>query len=139
MLLDKSSTDDGTIAQPPIAANPRLSVKRFLYSVMYLERDAIRVLAIAHDLSAACRVGPPLRLGYTAVMTRSLTAAIEKLEALPPEEQDRVATWLLDELTDEAKWAQQFAASQDLLADLANEALIDHAEGRTRTLDPDKL
>jgi hypothetical protein len=72
-------------------------------------------------------------------MTRSLTEAIEKLEALPPDEQDRVATWLLDELTDEARWAQKFAASQDLLADLANEAIADHAEGRTRPLDPDKL
>jgi hypothetical protein len=72
-------------------------------------------------------------------MTRSLTVAIEKLEALPPDEQDRVATWLLDELTDEARWAQKFAASQDLLADLANEAIADHAEGHTRPLDPDKL
>jgi hypothetical protein len=72
-------------------------------------------------------------------MTRSLTAVIEKLEALAPDEQDRVATWLLNELTDEAKWAQKFAASQDLLADLANEAIADHAEGRTRALDPGKL
>jgi hypothetical protein len=63
-------------------------------------------------------------------MTRSLTAAIEKLEALSPEEQDRVASWLLDELTDEARWAEQFAASQDLLLDLANEAITDHAQGR---------
>lgn len=90
-------------------------------------------------LSAAGRVGPPFRLGYTAGMTRSLTAAIERLEALPPDEQDRVATWLLDELTDEAKWAEQFAASQDLLAELGKEALADHAAGRTRPLDPGKL
>jgi len=72
-------------------------------------------------------------------MTRSLTAVIERLETLPPEEQDRVATWLLDELSDEAKWAQQFAESQDLLAELAREAMADHGAGRTRLLDPDKL
>jgi hypothetical protein len=72
-------------------------------------------------------------------MTRTLTVAIEKLEALPPDEQDRVATWLLDELRDEAKWAQKFAASQDILADLADEAIADHAAGRTRPLDPGKL
>lgn len=72
-------------------------------------------------------------------MTRSLTVAIERLEALPPEEQDRVATWLLDELKDEARWARQFSESQDLLAELASEAMTDHAAGRTRPLDPDKL
>lgn len=60
-------------------------------------------------------------------------------EALPPDEQDRVATWLLDKLTDEAKWAQQYAAFQDLLEDLANEAVTDHAEGHSRALNPGKL
>lgn len=72
-------------------------------------------------------------------MTRTLTAAIAKLEALPPDEQERVASWLLGELGDEARWARQFAESQDLLADLANEALADHAAGRTVPLDPEKL
>ncbi len=64
---------------------------------------------------------------------------IERLETLPAEEQDRVATWLLDELSDEAKWAQQFAESQDLLAELASEAMADNGAGRARLLDPDKL
>jgi len=72
-------------------------------------------------------------------VTRALTAAIAKLETLPPDEQERVATWLLDELGDEARWARQFAESQDLLADLANEALADYVDGRTVPLDPDKL
>jgi hypothetical protein len=40
---------------------------------------------------------------------------------------------------DEARWTQQFEESQDLLADLANEALADHAAGRTVPLDPEKL
>ena len=31
-------------------------------------------------------------------MTRTLDAALAKLAALPPEEQDRVGRWLLDEL-----------------------------------------
>lgn len=76
---------------------------------------------------------------YTGTMTRTLTAAIAKLETLTPDEQDRVATWLLDELKDEEHWAQQFAASQDVLAGLAAEALADHAAGRTTELDPEKL
>jgi len=50
-----------------------------------------------------------------------------------------VATWPLDELGDEARWARQFAESQDLLADLAKEALADHATGRTVPLNPEKL
>ncbi len=72
-------------------------------------------------------------------MTRTLTAVIAKLETLPPDEQERVATWLLDELEDEARWTRQFAESQDLLADLAKEALAEHAASRTTPLDPEKL
>ena len=33
-------------------------------------------------------------------MTQTLDAAIAKLATLPPDEQDRVARWLLDELRD---------------------------------------
>ena len=70
-----------------------------------------------------------------------------KLATLPPDEQDRVGRWLLDELRDEDHWARQFAASQDILsklaaearADLAAEARADLAAGRTTPLDPEKL
>ena len=37
-------------------------------------------------------------------MTRTLNAAIAKLAALPPDEQDRVGRWLLQELTDDEQW-----------------------------------
>ena len=72
-------------------------------------------------------------------MTRSLDAAIAKLETLPPEEQDRVARWLLDELRDDEEWARQFGTSQNALTKLAAEARADRAAGRTTDLDPDKL
>ena len=55
-------------------------------------------------------------------MTQTLDAAIAKLATLPPDEQDRVGRWLLDELQDEDHWARQFAASQDTLSRLAAEA-----------------
>jgi hypothetical protein len=55
-------------------------------------------------------------------MTRALEAVIAKLAGLPPEEQDRIARWLLDELEDEARWARRFSTSQDALAKLAAEA-----------------
>ena len=62
-----------------------------------------------------------------------------KLAILPPDEQDRVGRWLLDELRDEDHWARQFAASQDILSKLAAEARADLAAGRTTPLDPEKL
>ena len=72
-------------------------------------------------------------------MTRSLDAAIAKLEALPPEEQDRVARWLLDELRDDEQWTRQFETSQNPLTKLAAEARADRAAGKTTDLDPEKL
>ncbi len=51
-------------------------------------------------------------------MTRALDAAIAKLSALPADEQDRIAQWLLDELRDEERWTRQFAGSQDALSRL---------------------
>jgi hypothetical protein len=72
-------------------------------------------------------------------MTQTLDAAIAKLATLPPDEQDRVGNWLLEELRDEEHWHRQFAGSQDALGKLAAEALADHAGGRTIPLDPEKL
>ena len=70
-------------------------------------------------------------------MTQTLDAAIAKLATLPPDEQDRVGRWLLDQLRDEEDWTSQFAASQDALGRLAAEARADRAAGRPTDLDPD--
>ena len=43
---------------------------------------------------------------YTAIMTSTLDAAIAKLAALPPDEQDRVGRWLLHELADDEQWTR---------------------------------
>ena len=72
-------------------------------------------------------------------MTRTLEAAIAKLATLPTEEQDRVASWLLDELRDDKNWTRQFDSSRDALSKLATEARADRAAGRTTDLDLDKL
>jgi hypothetical protein len=76
---------------------------------------------------------------YTDGVTRALNAAIEKLAALPADEQDLVARWLMEELKDEEHWAEQWAGSQDALAKLADEAVAEVAAGRAADLDPDKL
>ena len=72
-------------------------------------------------------------------MTQTLNAAIAKLAALPPEEQDRVGRWLLDELRDEERWRQQFGTSQDGLGKLAAEARAERNAGRATDLDPENL
>jgi len=72
-------------------------------------------------------------------MTRTLDAAIAKLAALTPEEQDRVGRWLLDELADEEQWTQRFEASHGALTKLSAEARADRAAGQTTDIDPDNL
>jgi len=72
-------------------------------------------------------------------MTRILDKAIAKISVLPPEQQDRIARWLLDELEDEERWDKQFSESQDALSKLAEEARADRTAGRTTDLDPDRL
>ena len=80
-----------------------------------------------------------LKYQYAAFKTRTLDAAIAKLAALPPEEQDRVGCWLLDELADEEQWTQRFEASQSALAKLAAEARASRASGQTTDIEPDRL
>ena len=84
-------------------------------------------------------LGRHVVVAYTESVTRTLEAAIAKLATLPAEEQDRVGSWLLEELRDEEHWRRQFARTQDVLSKLASEARADHADGRTTPLDPDTL
>ncbi len=73
------------------------------------------------------------------MMTRTLDAVVAKLAALPADEQDRVAQWLLEELRDDEAWSRRFRDTQDVLGTLAAEARADRAAGRTSPLDPEKL
>ena len=73
------------------------------------------------------------------IVSRAFDTAIEKMSALPPEEQDRIAQWLLGELQDEERWTQAFSSSQDALNKLADEARAEIKAGRASQLDPDKL
>ena len=72
-------------------------------------------------------------------MTRALDTAIARITTLPPEEQDRIAQWLLDELNDEDRWTERFENSQDSLGGLAEEARSEREAGKATRLDPDKL
>lgn len=72
-------------------------------------------------------------------MTGLLKKAFAEASKLPKHEQDALAAWLLDELASERRWDEIFAGSADVLAQLADEALAEHREGRTQVLDPDGL
>ena len=72
-------------------------------------------------------------------MTKLLEEAFKKAAELPETEQDTLAKWLLQELADEREWDKAFAESQDVLGQLADEALEAHKKGKTRPLDLDRL
>ena len=72
-------------------------------------------------------------------MNDLLQKAFERASALPTDEQERLARFLLAELESGQKWADLFSRpeSGSLLDRLADEALSDHRAGRTRRLEPD--
>jgi len=72
-------------------------------------------------------------------MTELLKKAFEKVSKLPESEQNAFARWLLDELASEQRWDEAFANPEDLLSQLADEALVEHRKGKTKLLDPDTL
>lgn len=72
-------------------------------------------------------------------MTSLLRKAFDEANRLPVEEQDAVAAWLLAEIESEQKWRDAFASSEDLLANLAEEALAEHRSGLTEDLDPERI
>ena len=69
-------------------------------------------------------------------MTELLEKAFTEASKLPEQEQQALAGWILHEIDSEKNWADAFAASEDALDRLADEALAEHREGRTRELDP---
>ena len=72
-------------------------------------------------------------------MTKLLEQAIAKVKDLSSTEQDVIATLILEELEDEARWNKAFDRSQDALAKLAAEAMAEDRTGKTQELDPETL
>ncbi len=68
-------------------------------------------------------------------MTPSLEKAFAEVAKLPDDEQERFAAWILAELAADRRWDESFSASQDALAELANEALADFRARKTQPLD----
>jgi hypothetical protein len=72
-------------------------------------------------------------------MTKLLEKAFAEAAKLSEHDQDALAEAVLAELASERRWDELFAASADVLSDLADEALAEHRTGRTKPLDPDRL
>jgi len=72
-------------------------------------------------------------------MTTLLEKAFKKAAALPETDQNIVAHWLIDEISSKEKWNNTFAASEDVLSKLADDALAEHKAGKTRVLDVNEL
>lgn len=72
---------------------------------------------------------------YAGVMTTLLEQALQKVGSLPADEQDAIASQILDSLADEEAWRRRFAEKRDVLRRMADEALAEDERGETRPLD----
>ena len=72
-------------------------------------------------------------------MTELLKKAFDEASKLPQDQQDALASLLLEELKSDRAWAQSFARSQDALSQLADEAIAEHQTKKSNRLDPSSL
>ena len=72
-------------------------------------------------------------------MTNMLKKAFQEAERLSDIEQNSLAKWLLNEIKSDKKWSKLFAESEDVLEQLADEALKEHDQGKTTDLYIKKL
>jgi hypothetical protein len=68
-------------------------------------------------------------------MTTLLEKALQKVSALPEDEQNAIASEILDSLADEEAWKVRLTAKRDRSRQLAREALQEDERGETRPLD----
>jgi len=64
-------------------------------------------------------------------MSSLLEKALEKVGALPPEEQDAIASQILASLADEEAWKRRFAEKREVIRRMAQEALAEDERGET--------
>ncbi len=68
-------------------------------------------------------------------MTTLLERAVAEASKLTMEQQNVVASLLLREMESEERWTEAFAKSQDKLANLADDALMEFERGETVSLE----
>jgi hypothetical protein len=74
-------------------------------------------------------------------MSQLMEQAIEKVRQLPEQDQESIASIILQEIESEHRWDELFARpeSADLLSRMADEALAEARAGRARKLDVNEL
>ena len=68
-------------------------------------------------------------------MSTLLKKALERVVALPQDEQDAIASQILASLADEDAWKKRFAEKRDVIRRMAREALEEDERGETLPLD----
>jgi hypothetical protein len=68
-------------------------------------------------------------------MSTLLEKALEKVVALPPDEQEAIASQILASLADEDTWKTRFAKKRDVIRRMAQEAIEEDDRGETLPLD----
>jgi len=72
-------------------------------------------------------------------MTQLLKKAFQQASKLPVVDQNALAKWLIQELESEKKWEKMFAESEDVLDQLADEAIKARKRGKTKPLTINRL
>ena len=68
-------------------------------------------------------------------MTQLLERALKKVGGLSEDEQNAIASQILETLEDEEVWQQKLLSNPEKLRKLADQALDEHHRGKTDTLD----
>ena len=68
-------------------------------------------------------------------MSSLFEKALEKVVALPPDEQDAIASQILASLADEEAWKKRFIEKRDVIRRMAQEAIEADERGETAPLD----
>jgi hypothetical protein len=68
-------------------------------------------------------------------MTGLLEKALQRIELLPLDEQDSIASQILESMEDDALWDAKLGRDADVLERLADEALRQHRNGETQSID----
>jgi hypothetical protein len=68
-------------------------------------------------------------------MTGLLQEALRRVDSLSRDEQDAIASQIIETLDDEEGWARRFRDQPAALQSLAQEAQEEHRRGETRPLD----
>ena len=68
-------------------------------------------------------------------MTELLESALRKVASLPREQQDAIASQIIETLEDEAAWKETLARAPEKLRRLAEDAMRESRRGETRPPD----